>query len=347
MMPHALAIVVATFLCGADPAAMRAAAAARLEMLAEFEAKYTITITVTPTAEGIAYAEARKADGIIQTQGTSTGNCVLRRSGARIFSQRSRTGLDDRSRPYVPFKEIIVQTPERSEQLNQDPADKSALGVISASSELPELVLDLGLGLRAERDEQLMSRKQLEQLAATAPDDNTLVLTRTDANQIVHTWTYAARNGFALARYQLTAQGFPVYDVVSSDFRPVSGTTVPFTVTRRTLNPRGDVLSTDRADVSSWVIGAAAVAQETFSILWPLGAHVTDDRTGARFFIATKATALDDETILAKIDADRRASSSTNIGNWLRFFIVAALTSVLFGFLVWRLRRQRSLNSSP
>jgi hypothetical protein len=226
--------------------------------------------------------------------------------GARISSDLQLSDADElRAAESLAFSpESWVITPERIERL-VGPVHAHPTGAIQGPKmkEFPfEWTLDLGLGLRSLGGSALFTEKDLGEGTLRQLVDGNWGLTLPENNMTGH-WIFDPKNDFALVRYIITENSKVRHEIVCSNFKPFSGTSLPTKIIRRQCSTSGGKTWTNETftvDVQKYTMNDPANIPSRYQMVYPAGAGILDTRSGADFQNREADRSYTDEELAAK-----------------------------------------------
>lgn len=349
MLIVAMAFVVSV--SDSSPEVARRAVTARLEAIQNIAAEYDVVDSFEPKIEAQDAAERR----IPLKSGKQRRVCVFRFLRGRAMFQTTAAdpppGLDTG----VKFAqhEIVSFTPERVERLSHRTGEKSPMGLISppSSSGLAEYAIDVALGLRGYRERIWLTSASLADATVTQAEGAETILELRGGGPWTHVWSFDKSQGYALTEYRAVAargplKGKPIFETLNADFETIDGVPLPRKIEMRVLTwseSRAEPFETSRLVVTRYDISPDGQDESSFSITWPLGSEVFDQRIGKMFRVKSQPRALDDDSINDLVEQrgqppiERRGAAA---------LIVAANAAVLAVIaVVYLFRRRRRLGA--
>jgi hypothetical protein len=210
------------------------------------------------------------------------------------------------------FSQLLIYSPERTEQLTTVAKEAQPVGIISNPSDLPaSSVIDSALGLRLESHNRWLTNRDIDEMDISFPDDDHAVGRFLDSKKRVYLLTFDRGLGYALTSYQISQQdaAHPFAKLTNAEFRNVAGLMLPFQMRHSTLAWDADkvqeVMSSD-IEITKIRINDPQNVASMYTMVWPLHSTVLDERTGESFTIVTGSRTLTDSEI---DEALRRADS--------------------------------------
>lgn len=354
-----LCVACATCSVG-DPAKdARLVIMARLEELQNVTAEYSERETFLPPADVVAKFKSGKTPS-----GQSTPNRrvklvageFVRKGLFRFLHGHTRYESELVSSPGggAPFDRSVVWcfTPERIEQRITPPNGGPPRGGIldPSKASLPDAGIDCALGLRTYRSANWLTPEKLSAASLTFDGEGgtmSAALRSADGDGM-DTWEYLPKEGYAMRAYRCVRNGKLVFEARNDGFdssEATRGVSLPTKIDVDFFNHatgKQQVTRSKRLEVSRYVVTDPENTADAFTIVWPTGADVLDERLGKTFHVATQPRSLDDDTLqsAAAKHVQARQGRAGLVGIFLALNICGAALAAVWFFL--RRRRNRA-----
>ncbi len=302
-----------------DEGSVRAALNARLLRLQNLMAECTVDKTSKPNPAFAANASVELKNGesihwITGRQSKFERFSCLKGSARFEFDSTSKTP-GNLPGAYDPLSSVQIFSPERYEQLMIATKDAKPMGMVKNTNALPmDSLVDLGVGLRMDGDTGWITPDHIANMKFSFPDDDQAVaeLPLTNSKKGIALMTFSRKLGYALVSYKICGSDTPdrpAFVLTNDKFENVSGVMLPMRITEsHSIWPDGKEaeLTSAICDVKSYKIDDPSNIASMYTMVWPLGATVVDDRTGQNYFIKSKPRTLTDAEMAAIIAAADR-----------------------------------------
>jgi hypothetical protein len=304
------------------PIASRAAAdpllpiESRLATLQNVQARFSSIVQNDPDPALVAAVYARIERPIPQdVNATQTYNCEFRFAGGAALWRReaSQSMIDAARSSNTALQSVFVLMigQGRAERLIWPYQSKLPIGDVSTSQEFPgDSTIDAALGLRLIGAQEWLSPDQLRSAGQATSPNGDITLSFKDRSGATHSLRMMKGLAYALVQYHVeygpqTSQS--TEDIDCSDFRVVSGMTMPFKISRHSayLDSTGHVRHpiTTTLVTRQYVLGDPANSADSLHIHWPKGSSIWDKRAQANVVATADDQALTDDMIAAQIQA--------------------------------------------
>lgn len=325
----------------------------RLVSLQNVTVAYEETTASTPTPEMAEVIAAINADSAVEV---ATGNQVSlisfetteeRRSSVFRFASGNARYEDVGSKRTFVMESFLS---DRHEMLYQWPqaAETNFQGYIEQpnNKNLPDSVIDCALGLRFFSAEAWLTPKSLKpKNIVTRKDDGLLQITFADPadRAYSHVWTVDPSHGYRLQGYDLIAHGvtegahkgdFVVKELRNISFANVQGVDLPERIELRKYFPADNETGRHQTqevhlNVQHYRLNDLANSKEGLRVVWPIGTMVTDQRTGTPVEIASRAQALDDETLAKLANGESESEPPSSFSPRLAIAVAGLLATFM------------------
>lgn len=284
----------------ADRAA-REAIVARLQILQRIEVEYDVAHKFGPkdVLAGPASRPAPQPTPLrtvlkTGTERSSRRFAFLNGRARWEVSTSEETRAQDMERRTVPVLASIRTYGDGILQGMDVRADKPLGGIDPCR--LPPLgcFISLVLGVHDRYANGWMTADALNAMELTRDEDGRIILHRLDGKGRLE-WVFDSANGHAMIAHRRYAHLPPhglVEEATASDFRPVDGFSLPFTLMHRDIYTNGEESNRWEATVTKYVLNGPDNTPEHYHVPWRKGMTVLDRRTGQRHEIVANGQPL-------------------------------------------------------
>ena len=303
---HSMFLAIVVLCASAKDGAAHSAILAHFEALQSMEVRYLVVNEFNPL---VSPEEARK-QGVVLKTGNEKYRCSFRfLHGKARYETQLLSKPPDLGVPVVfPEREVKSFTAERVEEMTYRGGEESPLGSISnpGSARPAEYDIDVALGLRGYREAVWLRTDEFANMPITWGDGGVVWVESQGSGTWQHRWRFDPEAGYALTRYEMMGTRQPYvgkvfFEMVADDFLLSDGVRLPQKIEMRVISytSAGErrVVETRRVEVEGYSLNPPDNNDRAFSIEWPLGAKVLDDRSGEVLEITSRPRVLDDETI--------------------------------------------------
>lgn len=302
-----------------------AAVEQRFEQLRDVRIEFELQESFTPANgdpqmyKDLKEAQGRDLGGHVKLgrmmEGDFTKKCVWRRFQDCVRLERIDVGAPD---PVGNFVEIasaydkrvdmrVVMRPIRQPDI-QEVLVAPIHWAIAPRVADPSAWIDESLGLRLDSAEKLLTLAELRGLEVVNCNADSLTLARLDRRKL-HLLRFSEKFGWALENYRVLNDGRVAEETQCEDFRQVNGTWMPHRTTKRrnsTFEGAIGPVQQQTVVVSKIEFAPQDGGRESFPLVFPNGAMVSDLASGLGFKSVSGDQTISDEKLASRIEAYRR-----------------------------------------